>query len=96
MRFEEYIRLQNGLLDEERRQHADDPYTLGDHLHWYLQIPRRVYRGYGIKIMIERELRQLFFFQGVRGRGGESGELSETSGILGIIRENTWKSQELL
>ena len=45
VRFEEYIRLQNALVEEERRQYADDPYTLGDHLHWYLQIPRRVYRG---------------------------------------------------
>jgi hypothetical protein len=43
-RFEEFVRLQNGLLDEERRLYADRPYTLGDHLHWYLQIPRREYR----------------------------------------------------
>jgi hypothetical protein len=44
-RFEEFVRLQNGLLDEERRLYADRPYTLGDHLHWYLQMPRREYRG---------------------------------------------------
>jgi len=44
-RFEEYIRLQNALAEEERCLFADSPYTLGDHLHWYLQIPRREYRG---------------------------------------------------
>lgn len=43
-RFDEFVRLQNGLLDEERRLYADRPYTLGDHLHWYLQWPRREYR----------------------------------------------------
>jgi hypothetical protein len=43
-RLEEYVRLQNGLAEEERALFADRPYTLGDHLHWYLQIPRREYR----------------------------------------------------
>ena len=45
IRFEEYIRLQAMLTEEERRLHADHPYTLSDHLRWYLQIPRREYRG---------------------------------------------------
>jgi hypothetical protein len=44
-RFEDYVRLQNALSDEERRLHADRPYTLGDHVRWYLQLPRREYRG---------------------------------------------------
>ncbi len=44
-RFEEYTRHLNALSDEERRLYADSPYTLGDHLHWYLQILRREYRG---------------------------------------------------
>jgi hypothetical protein len=43
-RFEEHIRLRNALAEEERRLDAGKPYTLGDHLHWYLQIPRRAYR----------------------------------------------------
>ena len=45
IRFEEYIRLQAMLTEEERRLHADHPYTLSDHLRWYLQLPRREYRG---------------------------------------------------
>jgi hypothetical protein len=45
VRFEEYIRLQAMLTEEERRLHADHPYTLSDHLRWYLQLPRREYRG---------------------------------------------------
>jgi hypothetical protein len=44
-RFEDYLRLQNALAEEERRLYADSPYTLGDHLRWYLQIPRREFRG---------------------------------------------------
>lgn len=45
VRFEEYIRLQAMLTEEERRLHAEHPYTLNDHLRWYLQILRREYRG---------------------------------------------------
>ena len=30
---------------EERESFRDHPYSWRDHLHWYLQIPRREYRG---------------------------------------------------
>ena len=43
--FDRYVRRQEALSDEERRLFADDPYTWGDHLGWYLQKPRREYRG---------------------------------------------------
>jgi hypothetical protein len=45
VRFEDYLRLQSMLTEEERRLHVDDVYSLGDHLRWYLQLPRREYRG---------------------------------------------------
>jgi hypothetical protein len=43
-RFDQYVRRQNENQEEERRLYADAPYTWGDHLHWYLQTPRREYR----------------------------------------------------
>lgn len=45
LRFDGFVRRQNELQDEERRLFADDPYTRGDHLRWYLQSPRREYLG---------------------------------------------------
>ena len=44
-RFDLYVRRQEGLHEEERRLYADNPYSWGDHLRWYLQVPRREYRG---------------------------------------------------
>ena len=44
-RFDLYVRRQEALNEEERRLMVDDPYTWGDHLRWYLQTPRREYRG---------------------------------------------------
>lgn len=43
--FEHYLRRQKELSDDERRLFADNPYTRGDHLHWYLQWPRKEYVG---------------------------------------------------
>ncbi|MBX9624571.1 MAG: hypothetical protein K2X82_12255 [Gemmataceae bacterium] len=44
-RLDEFARRQNELHDDERRLFADDPYTRGDHLRWYLQSPRGEYLG---------------------------------------------------
>jgi hypothetical protein len=44
-RFDLFVRRQEALNEEERRLFADNPYTWGDHLRWYLQSPRREYRG---------------------------------------------------
>lgn len=43
-RFDQFLRRQNDLQDEEARLYADAPYTWGDHWHWYLQTLRREYR----------------------------------------------------
>jgi hypothetical protein len=43
-RFEQFLRRQEALQDEERQLCSDSPYTWGDHLRWYLQSPRRVYQ----------------------------------------------------
>ena len=42
--LDQYLRRQNALHEEERQHYVDRPYTWGDHLHWYLQRPRREYR----------------------------------------------------
>ena len=42
-RFEQFVRRMNDAQDEERMLYSDHPYTWGDHLRWYLQMPRRVY-----------------------------------------------------
>jgi hypothetical protein len=44
-RFDLYVRRHEAINEEDRRLYADSPYTWGDHLHWYLQSPRRAYRG---------------------------------------------------
>lgn len=44
-RFEQYVRRQNDLQEEERRLYSEEPYTWGDHLRWYLQTPRKEYRA---------------------------------------------------
>jgi hypothetical protein len=44
-RFDLFVRRQEAIHDEERRLYGDNPYTWGDHLRWYLQSPRRDYRG---------------------------------------------------
>lgn len=44
-RFDQYVRRQNDLQEEERRLYSEQPYTWGDHLRWYLQTPRAEYRA---------------------------------------------------
>jgi hypothetical protein len=43
-RFELVIRRHEASHEEERQRYVDHPYTWGDHLHWYLQRPRKEYR----------------------------------------------------
>ncbi len=45
--FADYLRVQTDLHAEERRLWSTHGYSLGDHLHWYLQWPRRIYRPRG-------------------------------------------------
>jgi hypothetical protein len=42
--FAQFLQRHNALEQQERELYADNPYTWGDHLHWYLQSPRREYR----------------------------------------------------
>lgn len=44
-RWEVYVRRQNEAQEEERLLYGERPYTRGDHWHWYIQRPRREYRG---------------------------------------------------
>jgi hypothetical protein len=44
-RWEVYLRRQNEAQDEERRLYGERPYTRGDHWFWFIQQPRREYRG---------------------------------------------------
>ena len=46
-RFEEYVRRQEIISEEERQYHSDHPYSWRDHLRWYLQWPRKEIRGGG-------------------------------------------------
>jgi hypothetical protein len=41
--LEDYIRRQNDLQEEERQLYQDEPFTWGDAVWWYFQLPRRVY-----------------------------------------------------
>jgi hypothetical protein len=41
--FEAYLRRLSDDHEEHRRMYADCPYTWGDHIRWYLQMPRREY-----------------------------------------------------
>ncbi|MCI0703715.1 MAG: hypothetical protein L0241_21865 [Planctomycetia bacterium] len=43
--FADYIRRQDAMLEDERRLFSGNPYTWSDHFWWFLQIPRRTYRG---------------------------------------------------
>jgi hypothetical protein len=42
--FAEYVRRQDLMLEDEQRHFVGSPYTWGDHLRWYLQTPRKVFR----------------------------------------------------
>jgi hypothetical protein len=42
--FADFVRRQDAMLDEEQRSCVGSPYTWGDHLRWYLQTPRRIFR----------------------------------------------------
>lgn len=42
--FTDYVRRQETLMDMEQRSFAGSPYTWSDHLRWYLQTPRQVFR----------------------------------------------------
>lgn len=43
--FEQYVCRQKAIFDEERSLFVENPYTWADHLGWYLQRPRKEYRG---------------------------------------------------
>jgi hypothetical protein len=44
-RMEEYVLRQKRISEEDYQFFRDHPYSLGDHLRWYLQWPRREQRG---------------------------------------------------
>ena len=44
-RFEDFVRRQERIHDEERRQYLERPYGWADHIRWYLQLPRKELRG---------------------------------------------------
>jgi hypothetical protein len=45
VRFEEYLQLQQDIQDDDFDYFETHPYSLRDHLRWYLQLPRREYSG---------------------------------------------------
>ncbi len=45
--FTLHLRRQDDIHEEQRRLYAEAPYTWGDHVHWYLQWPRREYLAPG-------------------------------------------------
>jgi hypothetical protein len=44
-RFDDLIRSQEGIFEEERQYFLDHPYSWVNHLRWYLQWPRKETRG---------------------------------------------------
>ncbi len=44
-RFEEFFRRQAAIHEEQRQQYLDRSFTWSDHLRWYLQWPRKEFRG---------------------------------------------------
>ncbi|HEV3440862.1 MAG TPA: hypothetical protein VG122_26140, partial [Gemmata sp.] len=44
-RFEDFFRRQAAIHEEQRQQYLDRSFTWSDHLRWYLQWPRKEFRG---------------------------------------------------